>query len=320
MRQELIGEVNQLLIEAGFEVINSSGCRSSFDLLASKDDSLFVVKISSNVEGFTPKSSFDIRLVADLLGATPIVVSHSMKHSTLRDGVVYNRHGVKVVNVKTLKEAVDSSLSGVYSIRGNYCMGIDPSKLSFLRKRQRLSQQELAKKIGVSKQSIYRYESKGKVALDVALRLESFFNESLSEDIGLIEVFFGQQDHLKDAVVEGHVSSLKRRVLDIFDDLGFNASLTNAPFNLLAFDSERKVGKKKSDKARSEDEVFTIISNDPVKLERRVDVVREISDIVGGYTVTVSERTFDCGFPIIRPDELKELSDKKDFIRILKEY
>ncbi|MFC2154447.1 helix-turn-helix domain-containing protein [Candidatus Altiarchaeota archaeon] len=320
VKGELTSKVAELLRRDGFQVVDCQGIRSCFDLFARRGETLFVIKVVSNVEGFTSKSSVEIRQVANMLSGLPLIVTERMKHSDLKDGVIYSRHGVNVVTLNTLEGVIESTLASTYSIRGNYCTQLNPEKLVSLRKKYGLNQEDLAREVGVSKQSIYRYESSGRAAVDVAERLEEFFGQNLRKEFGFFDLEGELQRPAKlEFGRDYHITELKRRVLQCFRDMGFSTSLTNAPFNVMASDSELKRMREKPRRGRTMIEVLSVVTNDPQKLDKRVSVVNEISEMVGGYSMTISERSFDVESKVIRPRDLEGISKRKELIRFLKE-
>lgn len=320
MKSSLIAQVSEAFSREGYTVIDCEGIRSSFDVLARNKNHFFVVKVIGNIEGLTAKASGDLSHVAGILQATPVVIGQTMKQSPLKDGVTYTRHGTLVVTPATLSAILSDEYAGTYAIRGNYCLSIDADKLVSLRRKRGLNQQDLADRIGVSKQSIYRYESGGKAAVDVADRLEDFFGESLRGDQRFLEML--SQDHPRERfdhrLAETRLDTLKEQVRSAFAGLGMDSSVTNAPFNVFAFEGRQDDERSRKPLGRKFKEVLTVVSNDRGKLERRVEVVEEISDIVGGYSMAITERSISCDAAVISPEELAEISDAKTLLRLLR--
>ncbi len=319
MKSSLIARISEAFSREGYTVIDCEGIRSSFDVLARDARHFYVVKVLGNIEGLTARTAGDLAHVAGVLHATPLVVGQMMKQSPLKDGVTYTRHGTLVVTPDTLSSILADEYTGTYAIRGNYCLPIDAAKLASLRRERGLNQQDLADRIGVSKQSIYRYESGGKAAVDVADRLEDFFGESLRGGHAFPGAFARDQlrDRQDQRKAEARMDTLTEQVRSAFAGLGMDASLTNAPFNVIALDaSDRSAGRGL--RGRKLREVLTVVSNDRGKLERRVEVVEEISDIVGGYSMAITERSICCDAAVISPGELSEISDAKTLLRLLR--
>jgi putative transcriptional regulator len=303
MKPELTGRVVELLHDAGFHVVDCTGSRSSFDILAKKGEVLFLIKILKNIEGFNKRASNELKKIASLLLGIPILIGETMKNSRLADDIVYDRYGIYVSNDVTFSKMINDILPRVYSTRGNYCVNIDSNLLSDLRHRAGLTQDTLAKRLNVSKQSIYRYENEGRVSMDVFERIVDLF-----EDEGLALPGFTMDFHFQDPdffeSVDRHITELKKIVYEEFKNIGFETSITNAPFDIYASKNER---------------ILSVVSNDWRRLKQRINVIRSIANLLGGYSLCVSERHIDVDVSVLKPDELHEINSPKEFFKILSE-
>ncbi|MFH1402959.1 MAG: helix-turn-helix domain-containing protein [Candidatus Altiarchaeota archaeon] len=303
MKSDLTERVLSLLDEAGFQVVDCTGSRSSFDIIAKRGEVLFLVKILKNIEGLNRFSANELKNVASLLSGIPFVIGEGMKNSMLSDDVVYDRYGICVSSPTTFERIINNMLPSIYSTRGNYCVKIDSKHLSELRHKSGLTQDALAKRLNVSKQSVYRYEREGRVSLDVFERLIDLF-----EDEGLalpgFEMEFQFNGPESRRHVSRHVSDLKKVVLEEFRNMGFKTSMTNAPFDIYASKDEM---------------ILTVVSNDWRRLKHRIEMMRDITSMVGGYSVCISERHVDIDGSVIRPEELHEIHSPKDFFKLLSE-
>jgi putative transcriptional regulator len=300
MKESLVSEVARVFGKAGYQAVSCEGMQSSFDVLAKGGNRLFLVKVLSNVESFTTAKSSELKSVAGILQGIPLIVGERIKSTLLEGGVVYERYGVHVVSVETLKRMLDDEAPTAYTVRGNYCVRVNPGRLSEARRRLGFTQDELAGFLGVSKQSVYRYECHGRMSTVIAERVSELFGEV--EGLFLPNDVFCAEPSLDDVGFEGHVSGLKRRTFEFFRSIGFDASLTKAPFDIVL---------------RDEDMVFIAVSNDWRRLERRIQVVEEISDAVGGFSVCITERARSASGVVLKPEDLKEIRTSREFIRLL---
>jgi len=287
----LVGAVSGAFREGGFLVCECSGTHSCFDVLARRGGDIFLVKVLSNIEGLTSRNSLELTRVASLLSATPLVVGDRMKSHRLEDGVLYDRYGISVVNPQTFNGLLSDAPPSRYAIRGNYCARINPRVLSRIRQMHSLTQAQLAELLGVSKQSVYRYESSGRVSVSVAERLFELFG---GDELRMFEDLFSR--HFEESVeceLEGYVTHLKRSVEQAFEDIGFSATITNAPFDMVV-------------KSPDDETLFTAVSNDWQRLGRKMNVVEDVSEIVGGYSVCITERRVDVDSPVLNPRELRK--------------
>ncbi len=310
MKEELLLELFSLLKTARFKVIDCSKIHSCFDIFAKKDEIILLIKVLANIEALDLKTSDDLRKVSVLISAIPLVVGDHMKNKKLEKGIIYSRHKINVLNLETLEGVLKGrEFPKVYSIRGNYCVAINPELLTELRKKQHLSQRDLAQKLRVSKQSIYRYERRGKISFEVAEKMMQLFEEDFISSKKSLEDFFSYPEKFKLPPREKdkeHLTKLQRMAISDLEHLGFKTSLTHAPFNLVAIES-------------TEGKIFTVVSNDARGLEIKAELIRKISDLLHCYKVCISEKDRDLDILAITPKELKKLSQAKELIELLSE-
>jgi len=168
MKERAIFKVSNFLIDNGFEVAECCGIHSAFDIIAKKGQQILLVKILSNIEALNPKTGTDLKRVSNVVSGIPLVIGDHMKGKKLMNGVIYSRYEIRAVNFQTFKNIIAGELPNVHAIRGNYCVKINPDILAELRKKFDMTQEELANELGISKQSIYRYESSGNISRDIA--------------------------------------------------------------------------------------------------------------------------------------------------------
>jgi putative transcriptional regulator len=298
LKSTLVDSAIQTLSESGYKVVDCRGSRSSFDILAKRENTLYLVKTLSNIEGLSRENIQQLTAVASLLRGVPYVLAQRMKNSELVDGTIYDRYGVSASNLHTFAQLINDAPPSVYSTRGNYCVHVNTKKLTAARQKMGITQDTLAKNLGVSKQSVYRYERSGRVSLDVFKRLEEFFNEGFNKND------YAPHPQPTKVQTDGRAAStsFKRMVLREFEDIGFKTSLTNAPFDLIASMEER---------------VFSVVSNDWRRLHDKLDVLEDISDVVDGYSVCISERRVESDVSVLTPEELAEIKTAKELFKLL---
>jgi predicted transcriptional regulator len=161
----------------------------------------------------------------------------------------------------------------------------------------------MAGKVGVSKQSLYRYESSGRMSLDVFEHFMEFF-EGAGLVLPTLDLRVEQPKAGPGGDVGVRMNQLKSMVLSEFRNMGFTTSLTKAPFDVIATEEER---------------VFTLVSNDWRRLKHKIDVLDEISGIVGGYSVCISERRVASSRRDLSPSDLKEVKTARELFKLLSE-
>jgi len=288
----------RILSESGFRVVDCRGSRSSFDILARRGERLLLVKTLANVEGLSREGVMQLKSVSGLLGGIPMIVSKRMKSSELADDVVYDRYGVCVSNLRTLDRMINDIPPTVHSKRGAYCVKVNSDRLSLERRKMGLTQESLAKRLGVSKQSVYRYESSGSVSLEVFSRLRNLFGDGLAEHESSLEI--PSPDSSSAADMRG--SNLKMMVRQEFETIGFDTSLTNAPFDILAAHDKR---------------VLSVVSNDWRRLNDKLHILEEVSELVEGYSVCISERKVKSDVSVLNPGQLAKIKSAGELFKLL---
>jgi predicted transcriptional regulator len=300
MKSTLVDEATEILENAGYQVSNCSGLRSCFDLLARKDR-LLLIKVLANVDGLTRQCSLDLMNLASVTSAIPLVLGDHTKSTRLCRGIIYARYNIYVVNIPTFGDIVGERMPLVYSVRGNYCVRIDSTLLVRLRKRLDMTQQELADELGVSKQSVHRYEFSGRMSVDVAERLMGI----LRDDIALpSEVFILNRSYDSGMGLDRKLTRLKELVVGRFRDMGFFAVLTNAPFDIVAVEG-------------GDEKVLATVSDDGRRLGRKMDVTSEVSEMIGGYGMCVSNRCGGSDVVVMKPGDLGRIRDSRELIEVL---
>jgi putative transcriptional regulator len=301
MKEELIEKVESLLLDAGFEVSDCSAVRSCFDVLARRENNLLLIKVFQNIEGMTYHTAVELKQVAAAMSASCMVIGDHMKNASLDPDVIYTRYGINVVNLQAFSEVLKQKSPLVYSIRGSYCVRINPQTLSEIRKKADLTQDQLAASLGVSKQSVHRYESTGRISLDVAEKLIDFLKEDIRAPK---EVFVSEIKNIEESL-NGAATELKTQVFNEFISMGFDASLTNAPFDLLATDLKQN------------QRILTVVSNDRKGLKRKVEILTRISAITGCRKLCISNRGADLDIVVIKPEDLLEIKKAKELLDLL---
>jgi len=300
LKRGLLTKAALVLASAGFKSVESVGSRSSFDIIARRGDTLILIKALANVEGLSRERAQELKCISQLVGGIPMVVSERMKTSSLADDVVYDRYGVCVCSVGTLAEIVNDEAPKAYARRGNYCVHVDGGMLSAARKRMGMTQESLADRLGVSKQSVYRYETSSSVSLDIFERMVDLFGDDFARSEFKLSFKDGQKSQPEGP--EHKLTSIKKQVRDEFQGMGFSTAFTNAPFDMVAQKKKR---------------VFSVVSNDWRRLESKLDVLAGITDVLDGYTLCISERRVEGSVSVLTPDELAEISSSRELFKLL---
>ncbi len=149
--------MRRLLVDSGYALVDYSDVKSCVDFVARGDRSL-VIWVLHNVDSATAESARELEHIAALLNAVPLIVGCRTKRSPLAPGVLYRRHGIAVMSPETLGMFLRGELPFVEEFKGRRFVYLDPDRLRAARERLGLSMYALAQLVGVTKDSIYRYE------------------------------------------------------------------------------------------------------------------------------------------------------------------
>ena len=125
-----------------------------------------------------------------------------------------------------------------------------------------------------------------------------------------------------------------KKVIYEFNHIGFSTTQINAPFDILAQEEVRsrhsvqdirpeglaRMTHQSSRMIASYDSakrIFTVVSNDSRTLKKKIKIVRKISDMTDSYEICVSEKKQNVDIVLMKPDELKEISNSKELIKLL---
>ncbi|MGA2160672.1 MAG: transcriptional regulator [Methanoregula sp.] len=227
--------VTSVMISAGFEVSEKFTLRPrSFDLIARNNGILLVIKVVAHIDSVSEEAAFDLDVISRHLGGVPLIVGERAREAELERGAVYVRYGIYAISVATLYDYfVEKIPPLVYASPGGLYVNINGDALRDLRERRNLSLGDLGQVLGVSRRTISKYESGMGTTLDVAIRIEEYFNTGVVESIDIVR---------REPSESGPEESKKMQVpgipIEFLEQLGIQLhTLRGAPFQaLLTFD------------------------------------------------------------------------------------
>jgi len=138
--------------------VDYSDTRGCVDFIAKSPLDVFAVRVLSNVDALRDESVAEFVRLAVAVAATPIIVGERTKRDALHNDVVYRRYGVSVVTPDTLDQILEGDLPVSEEFKGRRVVYLNPEALRRVRESLGLSQNDLAREVGTTKDSIYRYE------------------------------------------------------------------------------------------------------------------------------------------------------------------
>jgi predicted transcriptional regulator len=260
---------------------------SCLDVAAQKKRFLMLIKVLENIDGFRNEHAEELKRLSFYLNSYPLIIGETTKAERMSDDTLYERHGIGSITVNTL----ESSLAGdypkkIYS-KGRVIAHIDGSALKQYREKRKISLEELAKEINLTKESVYLYEhEKMRMKYEIARKIEEFFNRSM---ITTSSPFVRQEKQETKPTTE-----LEKKLT------GFEFDVYS--FHKLNFD----IGAK-DDKDR------IILSQSADNLSKTVD----FSNFFKTFFAIVSDKKQRV--PTIEKEEFMGAKSKKDLLKLVKE-
>ncbi len=311
MRTSILDAVRHSLSLAGFYVSTDAGLRAvSFDIVARRDQDLLVVKVLANVDSLSVHAAEELRNVAFLLNARAILIGERSSSRSLESGAVYARHGIPILNVETFQEYLFSGVKPlVYAAPGGFYVSINGSRLKDLRAERNVSLGELAQAVGVSRRAIAMYEEGMGAMVEVAAKIEEFFDAEIVEPVDPFAMTIAPKEVVVD--LNTLTNALEREIYARMQDMGFHMHpVGRSPFNAITRDGNVTI--------------LTGIAQEARDLQRKAAAIAnlcEVTERMGAFFVDrlVSGRVEVDGTPLIARSELKKCDEPEDVLVLISE-
>lgn len=305
-RESLKEEVRKTLARTGFYVSDISNTYTiSFDIVSRRDNLLLIIKVLVNVDSFNRETAQELKVLAEFLEASPLLVGERGGGGKLEQGIVYLRYGIPMMSKETLEDFfIEGIPPYVFTARGGYYSRIDENAIKKLRAENEVSLGALAKAIGVSRKAIQMYEQGMCPNVDIAIKLEKYFNKEIILPINPFSYSHEKVEITKDLK---ELDKLEKEVFIRLDDLGYDVVVTKkCPFNALTKEKEILI--------------FTGVGKYEKKLKEKARVISEISSIAERYKVLFvkhSKKKNIEGTPLISTDELERTRDTEEIFNMI---
>jgi len=233
-REELVQELRKVLGRTGFFMTEPKLVANQvFDLVARRDATLIVAKCTVNGYSLSREAAEQLLQVAQLLRASPVVVSLHSPRGALEPGVIYLRYHVPLVSLETLKDYLIEGVPPVaFAGPGGYFVSVDSLALRRARQQRKLSLDALAREVGLSRRAIQLYEEGMSAAVEAAERLERFFGETITVPI---DPFTYRAEPGAGFGPEGDVTAFEAYVFRTLEGMGWRVTqAVRCPFDALA--------------------------------------------------------------------------------------
>jgi putative transcriptional regulator len=292
MREQIVQEVAEVLLNCNYLSVFCTRIHSCFDMLAKREQEALLVKVLENVDAFTKQQAEDMMKIAGMLSGNGFIVGERTNEYKLGDGVLYERHKVPAGNINTFRGIVGGD--GFPKMRKfrELLVDIDEGKMAKAREKLKLSLEELSRKSGISKDTLYRYEH-GRIyaSEENARKIEEILGMELRK---FIDPFRGRQKFVSEDT--------------LISMLGFESVRTKtAPFDIVG--KERKL-------------LFAGEDADRRTMKKRAEVYSGIMDAFGsGSCFILNKYAKDtiAGIPVIRKNEIKEIRKARELMKLIEE-
>jgi putative transcriptional regulator len=286
MKQSLLEKISIYLLRKGFTL--KSLTRTAFDILARKDTVILLIKILEDANAVSEAYVGEMKRISSYIGGSPLIVSEKAG-DRLQDNIVYSRFGVYTLNFNTLKNSIENKFPFVKRDHSGIKAQVLGKRLREIRERDGTSLNDIARKVGVSKRMIQKYESgESEVSVNKALRLYKIFGHSVFDKIDV----FGHDKEL----IQGKSDFSKK-----YSKLGFNAlEAHKVPFDIIAKKEKELILTKIGDKPMPE--------------------LDSLSKLVDADKLVIFKKKRPKKIPALTKKEFMEFEKAKELVKFLKEF
>ena len=306
-RDDLINTTRAILAKGGFDISPMMTLRSvCFDVVGRRGDTLLIIKILSNVDAFSRENAEEMKVLAEMLHACPLLIGERSSSGVLEPGIVYSRFNIQIISNETLADHIlENAPPFIFAAPGGLYVKLNNNLLKDIREKEGISLGTLAEVAGVSRRTIQMYETGMGAMIDAALRLEEYLDTEIIETVNPFEYKFENKNR------EYELSGDKRSDSTIFNhllDMGFTVTpVVRSPFEALT---------------RNKDVVIlTGLDNEDEKLIQKAIIASDISRIVGKHSVIIVEKKRNIdnveSTAIVTKDELNKMDDKNELTDVV---
>ncbi len=312
MQTGVLNSVLRILSRAGYVVTDLVETKPRcFDIVAKKEDNVFLIKILYNVDSLKGDMAEEMKKVAKLLNATPIVVGEKFKFDFLERGVVYNRYGLPVINTASFHDFIIENIPPmVYSAPGGYYVKLDSEKIRLAREELGISLGEMAKYLGVSRRAVKKYEEGIDTSVDNALKLEDLLGTYIIKAIDLRN-FVKETREFEEDPEKFQLGEKEAEIIEQLRVLGIKVyPIKHAPFDVVTKPDEKDT-----------DTVLTGLKQ-VREIEKRARVLGKISEVLSTKAAYIVEKKVNqCSDVVVflMKEDLDCIVSAKDFISFLDE-
>ncbi len=302
-RSRMLQEIEKLLISEGYKTSDIYD-QGSFDIVARKNLLILLLKTFTNIDSVNEKNAHEMKQLANIFLASPIIIGAKSRNGILEEGVIYERYDIPTIGFETLKNMIIyNEYPEVLADRGGYFVKIDGNVIKQYREDYSLSLKELADLAHVSRATMYKYENEiVRANAETAMILEEILNTKVTLDIDILK--YNQEDQIQYHTTGEGAEDLSK--------LGYGVISTNkSPFDAVAKDDSSSL-------------IANVEKNRSHKTLKRMAVpLKDLSMITSSEPVFIinNDKIKESlgSIPVIKSWELKEFERSQELIKLIKE-
>ena len=195
-RSRMLQEIERLLISEGYKTSDIYD-QGSFDIVARKNLLILLLKTFVNIDSVNEKNTHEMKQLANIFLASPIIVGAKSRNGLLEEGVIYERYDIPTISFETLKNMIIyKEYPEILADRGGYFVKIDGNVIKQYREEYSMSLKDLADLAHVSRATMYKYENEiVRANAETAMILEEILNTKVTLDIDILK--YSQEDQIQ---------------------------------------------------------------------------------------------------------------------------
>jgi putative transcriptional regulator len=301
MRPTLLEKVMHVLREHKFTYQSFVDSNSSFDIIARQQNIVLILKVLSNIDSLRVEHARDLQKLTHVFNAHALIIGEKTKVFELQNDVLYERYEIPVLSIQGFQSLLQQRMPVQRSFKGKNIVELDVNVLRKEREARELTLKELSEQVGISLESLHRYEHGSPAQLDVAEKLEQILHTKLIRGINVFE-------HHYPLVERAEENPLSISALDQLRELGLKLSVfERAPLTAAAEEEHRLLISHIEDTRHA--------AKKAMQLEKTQHVVKQ-----PGLIVTKSKRKLHVNnVPILHEEEISTFNTVKDMIKTMNE-
>jgi putative transcriptional regulator len=287
---ELLQNVVDSLHESDFEVYYNEGLRRYFDIIAVKDYKVFI-KALMNIDNLGAVEGNELHRFSEAFDSQSIVVGMRAGMEPLKDDVIYQRHGNPSVNPATFRKILKGESVSAFTKRGQFLVSIDGDALRELREKKGMSQDDLARILECTGQTVYRMEKQNRIQQEQFDKLLDYFGRDI--DIGSVQL------NEPSGRIEMPLSDpLKKEIVREYLRLKLDSMTSRTPMDFVL----------------EEKPILTPVSRTEGELRSKQRIAKGLEDILECKTVHITKEKKARRLPYLTFEELHYITSKDEIL------